>query len=115
VLVVGDGSLLDDLREEAKHAGVKEQIHFLERRSDVPDILSASDIFVLPSLHEGIPLVVLEAMASEKPVVATNIPGTRELITDGEDGFLVAAKDEVGLAYRNRKTTCRPLPDALDG
>lgn len=98
VLVVGDGSLINELQEQANKEGVAEHICFLGRRSDVPDILAASDIFVLPSLHEGVPLVVLEAMAAQKPVVATNIPGTRELITDGGDGFLVQAQDEAGLA-----------------
>ena len=100
VLLVGDGSLLQELQEQAKQAGVLEQVRFLGRRSDVPEILAASDIFVLPSIHEGVPLVVLEAMASQKPVVATNIPGTRELIADGDDGFLVTAKDDVSLAER---------------
>ncbi len=100
VLVVGDGSLLNDLVEQAKQAGVTEQIRFLGRRSDVPDIVAASDIFVLPSLHEGVPLVVLEAMSARKPVVATNIHGTREVVVDGEDGFLVPARDPVSLAKR---------------
>jgi glycosyltransferase involved in cell wall biosynthesis len=108
VLIVGDGTYLEELKAEVKEAGVEEQVRFLGRRSDIPDILAVSEMFVFPSLYEGLPMVVLEAMAAKRPVVATNIPGTRELVTGGEDGYLVPVKDEVSLAEKIDKLLSDP-------
>ena len=67
-------------------------------RNDIPEILAASDLLVLPSLNEGLPRTILEGMASGKPVVATNIAGIPELVIDGETGILVPPRDSKALA-----------------
>ncbi|HVW18651.1 MAG TPA: FkbM family methyltransferase [Solirubrobacteraceae bacterium] len=94
---VGDGALRDELAEEARRLGVSERVTFLGRRRDMPALLAACDLVVLPSLAEGLPLSLIEAMASHRPVVATDIGGTRELV-DGETGVLVAPGDPDALA-----------------
>ncbi len=71
----------------------KKTIHFMGTRTDVKDILSISDIFVLPSYREGMPRSIIEAMAMELPVIATNIRGSREEVVDGETGILVPVGD----------------------
>ena len=89
LLLVGDGP--DQAAVEALAASLALQnVGFLGRRSDVPDLIAAADLFVLPSLFEGLPLVVLEAMALELPVVATRVGGTVEAL-GGEHPFLVTA------------------------
>jgi glycosyltransferase involved in cell wall biosynthesis len=108
VLIVGDGPYLEELKKESKKAGVEEHVRFLGRRSDIPDILAVSEVFAFPSLYEGLPMVVLEAMATKRPVVASNIPGTTELISDGEDGYLVPVKDEISLAEKIDKLLSDP-------
>lgn len=98
VLLVGDGEAEQELKEYIKSSGLQTDVRFLGRRTDVPAILAASDVFVLPSLSEGLPNSVMEAMASGLPVVATDVGGVRELVTDNENGFVVEARDAQGLA-----------------
>ncbi|MBU4345581.1 MAG: glycosyltransferase family 4 protein, partial [Desulfobacteraceae bacterium] len=86
---------------------VADKIIFTGFRSDIKEILSAIDILVTPSLLEGFPMVILEAMAMAKPIVATNIDGITEQITDGVNGILVPPKDPSALA----KTVVRVLND----
>lgn len=95
---VGEGPLEPELRRQAQTQGVERHIHFLGRRNDVPALLGHSNLFVLPSLFEGLPLVVLEALAIGTPVVATRVCGTSEAVTDGFNGRLVAAQDSAALA-----------------
>ncbi|MBI1806087.1 MAG: glycosyltransferase [Ignavibacteria bacterium] len=97
-LFVGDGHLRYSLESLARELGVADHIIFAGNRSDVPQILAASDLFVLPSLFEGMPLSVLEAMAASKAVVATNVDGTAEAVEDGITGFLVPSKNSAALA-----------------
>lgn len=99
-LVAGGGSprTLEALEEQAEAAGLRDKVLFLGHRSDVPDLLAACDLFVLPSRREAFPLGVLEAMALGKPVVATDCGGTREMIRDGYDGFIVPVGDPEALA-----------------
>jgi starch synthase (maltosyl-transferring) len=73
-------------------------IHWLGRRDDVPSLLKAADVLVLPSLWEGMPNVVLEAMAARRAVVATAVEGTHELVVNGETGWLVPPADPSALA-----------------
>jgi glycosyltransferase involved in cell wall biosynthesis len=73
-------------------------VRFLGVRQDVPNLLAISDLFVLPSLWEGLPNSVLEAMAAGLPVVATNVDGSPEVVVDGETGVLVPPADPVALA-----------------
>jgi glycosyltransferase involved in cell wall biosynthesis len=97
-LWVGDGPLLPALRARAKSLGVGNHLHFLGRRDDVPELLGAADLFVLPSRFEGLPLAVLEAMAAGLPVVGTQVCGTQEAVADGRTGQLVPPDDPPALA-----------------
>jgi protein-tyrosine-phosphatase len=98
VAVAGDGPLAGELRASAVRLGIDRQCLWLGARSDVYDLMSAMDVFVLPSLHEGIPMAVLEAMALGTPVVATNVGGIPEVIQHGTNGLLVPAGDDCALA-----------------
>ncbi len=97
-VLVGGGPDRDKLEEMVKHKGLDKYIHFLGYRDDVPRLLGLFDIFTLPSLFEGLPNVVLEAMASSLPVVATPVDGTKEAVVPGETGILVPTKDPAKLA-----------------
>jgi glycosyltransferase involved in cell wall biosynthesis len=98
LLVVGDCRLRNELVAQAEREGVADVVIFTGARGDIPEILSALDLFVLPSLWEGLPNVVLEAMAAGLPVVATAVGGTPELIINGETGLLVPPQDADSLA-----------------
>jgi glycosyltransferase involved in cell wall biosynthesis len=102
-LMAGDGPLRTELEDEAKRLGVADRAKFLGNREDIPALLAASDVFVLPSLYEGSSLAVLEAMASRRAVVSSAIPGTDELIEDGETGMLVPPGDSAALAAALRR------------
>jgi glycosyltransferase involved in cell wall biosynthesis len=97
-LIVGDGELEQELREEVRALGLDGIVLFLGRRSQIEYTLAALDLYVQPSLWEGMPTSVMEAMASGLAVVATDIPGHAMLIHDGEDGWLVPARDPEGMA-----------------
>ena len=86
------------LRKLTESLGVGDSVEFLGHRSDVPDLLRGATVFVRPSTLEGMPLTVLEAMATGLPVIATRVGGTPELITDGENGFLIQVGDSHALA-----------------
>jgi len=81
-----------------KNYGLEDTIRFLGLREDVPKLMFASDIFVLTSLWEGLPGVVLEAMAVGLPVVATDVGGTPELVEDGTNGFLIPPGNPMKMA-----------------
>lgn len=89
VLIVGDGELRADLVAQAERLGVARAVVFAGERADIPDLLKLSDLFVLPSVSEGLPISILEAMANRLPVVATNVGGISELVRDGQTGALV--------------------------
>jgi glycosyltransferase involved in cell wall biosynthesis len=95
---VGDGTLREDLVGSADRLGVADRVTFLGFRDDVERLLGACDLVVLPSLFEGLPLALIEAMAAGKPVVATGLGGTPELVVEGETGLLVPARDPIALA-----------------
>lgn len=97
-LIIGDGELRNQLRCQAARLGLSDIIVFTGPRQDVESMLKMMDLFVLPSLWEGLPTVILESMASGVPVVATDIPGTRELIWPGETGWLARPRDPMSLA-----------------
>ncbi len=92
-LFVGDGELKSELSEEIKSLGLQENILLLGTRSDIVEILNCIDLFILPSLNEGFGLAIIEAMATKKPVIATNVGGVPEVIVDGKTGLLVPPKD----------------------
>ena len=93
--LAGDGPSKDHLKKLSQELGLSDHIHFLGYLSEdeVIDELQASDIFVLPSFVEGLPVSAMEAMAVGVPVIATNIAGTSELIADGKTGILVRPSD----------------------
>jgi glycosyltransferase involved in cell wall biosynthesis len=99
-IIVGRGKLLETLQQEVRELGIQNNIHFLGFREDIPALLQAIDVFVLPSLSEGLPLSVLEAMASKKPIIATKVGGLPEVVIDGQSGLLVLPKDPVELAEK---------------
>lgn len=95
-LLVGDGELRPELEQQAQ--GLEDRIHFLGQRMDIPDILSASDIFVLPSDMEALPTVLIEAGASGLPSIASHVGGIPEIIQDGETGVIIPPRDPDALA-----------------
>lgn len=106
---VGDGELRKDLENQVKESQLEKYFLFLGFRSDVHELLRTFDLFVLPSLYEGLPNVILEAMATGLPVVATSVDGTVELVKDGETGYLVPPKapetlaEKISLFIQNRE------------
>jgi glycosyltransferase involved in cell wall biosynthesis len=108
-LVVGDGELKAELEQQAAVGGLSERIVFAGSRTDIPDVLAAMDVFVMPSLWEGGPITVLEAMAMARPVVATRVGMVPEVLIDGENGFIVQPGDTDALI-----NTVRRLLDAPD-
>lgn len=100
LIVAGDGPLLSALSELSRALGVAPFVHLLGARRDVPDVLNALDAFVLSSTIEGLPLVILEAMATGLPVISTSIGGIPNVIEEGVTGFLVPVGDEERLRAR---------------
>ena len=100
LMAAGIGPMRDGLEARARDLGVADRIRFLGKipHDDVALWMAAGDVFVLPSLSEGLPTVVCEAMAVGRPVVATAVDGTPEIVRDGETGFLVPPKDPPALA-----------------
>jgi glycosyltransferase involved in cell wall biosynthesis len=97
-LLVGDGPLAEEHKMQAQALGVASQVIFSGPRTDVEELLHCMDIFVSSSLWEGLPTVILEAMISERPVIATDIPGTNELVQHKLNGWLVPQADPAALA-----------------
>jgi glycosyltransferase involved in cell wall biosynthesis len=97
-VIVGEGELEGDLKSRAQALDLGDRLLFAGFRPDVPAILGALDVFVMPSHLEGLGTVVLDALAARTPVVATRAGGIPEVITDGHHGLLVPAKDPAALA-----------------
>jgi glycosyltransferase involved in cell wall biosynthesis len=97
-LFVGDGDLMDDVKALAKELQVEDRIIFMNFRQDVPNILNAVDIYCLPSLWEGLPIGMLEAMAMRKAIVVTAIDGAKEVIENGKNGVTIPVKSPQKLA-----------------
>lgn len=107
-VVVGDGPLKAELIAQAGNLGVGKQLILTGERRDIPGILAAADLFVLPSVSEGLPISIMEAMAVGLPTVATDVGGVSELVTDGETGLLVPPRATEALA--NALTTLALSP-----
>ena len=97
VIVIGDGDLRDVLRAQTGALGLSSRVHFLGARRDLGNLLAAMDVFVLPSLWEGLPLALVLAMGAQLPVVATSVAGIPEVVDEGRTGFLVPPADSVSL------------------
>jgi glycosyltransferase involved in cell wall biosynthesis len=96
--LVGDGRDRVDVERELERLGLDGRVELLGERDDVPELLAGSDVFVLSSRAEGMPLAILEAMAAGLPVVASDVGGIGELVVDGETGVLVRPGDRDALA-----------------
>lgn len=91
-LIVGDGSHRDKLEQAVDILGIKSRVIFTGKRNDIPRLLSASDIFVLPTLTEALPTVLAEAMAAHLPIIASRVGGIPEMV-DHKNGILLPPKD----------------------
>ncbi|MEM2795085.1 MAG: glycosyltransferase family 4 protein, partial [Thermofilaceae archaeon] len=98
-LIVGDGELREKLEQQIDRLGLRGRVILAGAHNPIEPIFKLFDLFVLPSLWEGLPTVILEAMASGVPVVATDILGTRELIRQGQTGWLARPRDPSSLAH----------------
>ena len=93
LLMVGDGDEKEEGMRLVKELELEDRVSFQAFRQDVPDVLAAADIFVLPSLWEGLPIGLLEAMAMRRAVIGTRVDGTREVLQDGVNGLMVEPGD----------------------
>lgn len=101
--IAGDGPLRGELENAVREAGLEGRVRILGICESIPDLLAQADALVLSSVWEGMPNVILEAMAAGLPVVATDVGGVGELVSDGENGFLVPPKDPPALAYAMKR------------
>ena len=99
-VIIGEGPLRASLEQQAQRAGMADHFHWLGFRNDVTQLLPGMTVLAMPSEYEGLPIVLLEAMASEVPVVANAVDGIPEALTNGVEGFLVERGDIARLADR---------------
>jgi glycosyltransferase involved in cell wall biosynthesis len=98
LIIVGDGVLRPTLENEAQALGIGHRVYFLGWRTDIPSIMAALDVFLVPSLWEGFGLVLLEAMAQATPIIASAVSAIPEIVVHGETGLLVPPHDVDALA-----------------
>ncbi|MEJ2888092.1 glycosyltransferase [Actinomycetospora aeridis] len=108
VAVVGDGSRRAELEADVARRRIGSSVTFLGQRRDVVRLLAGADVFALSSNHEAVPLSIMEAMAQGLPVVSTDVGAIRDLLTDGEEGYLVDRGDAATLGARLRKLADDP-------
>ncbi len=97
-IIAGDGPEGPALARRARALGVHDRVRFLGHRHDIQALLAGCEAFALPSMNEGLPLAILEAMAAARPVIASAIPGISEAVVDGETGLLFPPGDSAALA-----------------
>jgi glycosyltransferase involved in cell wall biosynthesis len=107
-LLIGDGAERATLQSLAADLGIAERVHFAGDQTDVPNWIAAMDIAVLPSDFESLPNAVLEAMAAGKPVVATRVGGTPDVVAEGRTGHLVDVGDAAAMAQRIEELAASP-------
>ena len=98
LVILGDGPLRAALGHCAESHGLSRDVEFLGMRTDVYNLMRVFDVFALPSLHEGVPMALLEAMALGVPIVASRVGGIPEILEDSREAVLVPAKDPEALA-----------------
>lgn len=103
LLIIGDGPHRARLEHYTRQVRIEDKVHFLGHRADVPRLMPHFDMLWLGSEYEGLPNAVMEAMAAGVPVVATDISGNRDLVVEGETGFLVPVGDRAAFARQTRK------------
>ncbi len=97
-ILIGDGPLRSGLENQARKAKLEDVVHFVGRRNDTPELLACADLFLFPSLAEGMPNALLEAAAAGLPIVATSVGGIPEIIENGLNGMLVPPGNSQALA-----------------
>ncbi|MBF0109906.1 MAG: TIGR03088 family PEP-CTERM/XrtA system glycosyltransferase [Magnetococcales bacterium] len=108
LVLIGDGPNRGELERLARETGIADRMWITGWRDDVPRLLHCLDLFVLPSLAEGTPLTLLEAMACQKPVIATRVGGVADLLQDGLNGTLVPPADPEALSLAIRRHLDHP-------
>ncbi|GAB6579522.1 glycosyltransferase family 4 protein [Bacillus cereus] len=93
VLLIGEGELLEETKKLSKDLGIEDRVKFLGMKKDIGHYLHQSDVFVLTSNHEGLPLSIIEAMSCGLPIIATNVGGIPELVKHEKNGYLVQRDD----------------------
>lgn len=104
LVIVGEGPEKGAVRDLIRELGISERVRMLGARPDVKNLLTAADSFVLSSKFEGLPMVLLEAAATELSIVATDVGGVSEIVQHGETGYLVAPQNHEALATAMRRT-----------
>lgn len=94
LLLAGNGILLNSYKSQVESLGLNDQVYFLGFRKDIAELLSISDVAVSSSRREGLPVNIIEAMATGLPIVVTGCRGNRDLVNDGENGYVVDTKNE---------------------
>lgn len=111
--IVGDGEMRSELENYAEELGIQKAVHFLGSRSDIPDILRASDVFLLTSDNEAAPVSIMEAMASGLPVIASDVGSVHEMVIEGETGFLVPTEADAFADRLSRLLSKRDVATAI--
>ncbi len=106
--IAGRGEEEESLRTLARESGIGDRVHLLGAREDIGDVLSAADVFVMPSLSEGLPLALLEAMFASKPIIASAIGGIPEVVGDGSEALLTPPGESRALASALRTLLAEP-------
>jgi glycosyltransferase involved in cell wall biosynthesis len=100
---VGDGPLRDELQALAAASGLGDRIRFLEFQADLERVLAALDVFVHPSMMEGMPIVLYNAMAMGVPIIATGVAGVAEVLENEVSALLIPPSDEAALTQATRR------------
>ena len=108
LVIVGEGLLREELQNQVRYLGLEDKVFFTGYRTDAIQLMYKFDIFVFPSIWEGFGLVLLEAMALSKPIVASNVSAIPEIVVDGETGFLVMPGNVSGLKNAMKKLIVSP-------
>lgn len=95
LLIIGEGPERQALQQQTQQLGLASYVHFLGSRSDIWPLLATLDLFVIPSLWEGFPTVILEAMAQNVPVIASDVAGSKELVRHGQTGYCLPPQNPV--------------------
>jgi glycosyltransferase involved in cell wall biosynthesis len=108
LIIAGDGSMAGQLKAHAEAQGLSGSTLFLGYRRDIARLLAAMDVFVLPSIREGLPISLIEAMAARRPVVASSIGSVNDLVRDGDNGFVAQPRDAAAFTSAIKRLLAAP-------